>query len=68
MIYGEDNNPHSNENEPAVMVMLRVDTNESLGTFACHECLNCQEKSNLTTRQCQMGINMCFVNLIPETY
>jgi len=70
MIYCEDNDPLPIENEPEARVMLIVDTRPKssidtknfLETFACHECMNCQEKSNLTTRTCQFGINMCFVN------
>jgi hypothetical protein len=71
MIYCQDS-----ENEPPAIVMLHVDTqpkssmdtNDFREPFVCYECLNCQEKSNLTIRHCQMGINMCFVNLIPEIY
>jgi hypothetical protein len=31
--------------------------------FTCHECTNCTSKSELTSRVCQSGINMCYVSL-----
>jgi hypothetical protein len=31
--------------------------------FACHECTNCNVKSDMTSRVCESGINMCYVSL-----
>ena len=30
--------------------------------FSCHECTNCNSKSDFTTRVCEQGITMCYVN------
>lgn len=59
----QDSNPLSIENEPEVRVVLSVDTrSESSDTFACYECVNCHQKSNVTVVACQLDVNMCFVS------
>jgi hypothetical protein len=76
IIYCQDNSPsaidNDSEQEPDVNVILSVDTRPKSSSdiqnsipepFSCHECTNCNRKSDLTTRVCESDINMCYVNL-----
>jgi hypothetical protein len=65
-------------NEPDAQVILSVDTrpkssanfedNQISEPFACHECINCNLKSDLTTRICASGINMCYVSFLFQNF
>lgn len=65
-------------NEPDFTVNLSIDTRPKSAygatgsgsmssrmseAFSCHECINCNSKSDLLTRTCEPGINMCYVSL-----
>jgi len=79
MIHCEDNDPSSIDNEEEVKVILTVNTHPKSDInvinspddqiselFACHECTNCNQKSDITIRNCEYGINMCYVNLFSK--
>jgi hypothetical protein len=36
--------------------------NQTPELFACYECINCNLKSSSTTRDCDYGVNMCYVS------
>jgi hypothetical protein len=70
IIYSQDSDHLLIDNEPEVQVILTVDTHPKSDidvikseSFTCHECTNCNQKSDITTRICESDINMCYVNL-----
>jgi hypothetical protein len=72
IIYSQDSDHLLIDNEPEVQVILTVDThpksdidviNSPNDQISCHECTNCNKKSDITTRICESNINMCYVNL-----
>jgi len=47
-----------------IITKLISTTNQTSEPFSCHECSNCNSKSDFISRICESGITMCYVRLV----